>query len=176
MHWCRHVMDQETEKLVSRLDCKNLVAVEISGSRWKNSGFKTYNNYFYPNFDICHISDKHTESADIIFAEQVFEHVRNPWRAAENVYKMLKVGGHFLITTPFFLKVHGAPMDYWRWTKEGLGAMLEDVGFHIESINAWGNRDCVISNFDQWTNYSTGQNLQNEHDFPVVVWALAKKQ
>lgn len=176
MHWCRYVMDQATEKLVSNLDCKNFDAVEISGRRWKKFDFKTYNNYFYPDFDICQISDDHVNSADIVFAEQVFEHVKNPWRAAENIYKMLREDGYFLITTPFFLKVHGAPMDYWRWTKEGLLAMLEDVGFYVENIDAWGNRDCIISNFNQWTDYQEGQNLHNEQDFPVVVWALAKKQ
>jgi SAM-dependent methyltransferase len=175
MHWCRYIMDQETEKLVSNLDYKNFVAVEISGSRWKKFDFKTYTNYFYPDFDVCQVSDEHTDSADIIFAEQVFEHVKNPWKAAENIYKMLKEGGYFLITTPFFLKVHGAPMDYWRWTKEGLCAMLEEVGFKVENINAWGNRDCIVANFDQWTNYSAELNLQNEHDFPVVVWALCRK-
>jgi SAM-dependent methyltransferase len=175
MHWCRYIMDQETDKLVSNLDCGNLAAVEISGSRWKKINFKTYHNYFYPEFDICNISDQHHSSADIVFAEQVFEHVKNPWRAAENIYKMLKKDGYFLITTPFFLKVHGAPMDYWRWTKQGLSAMLEEVGFCMEHVNAWGNRECIVSNFDQWTNYSADLSLQNEQDFPVVVWALARK-
>lgn len=175
MHWCRHIMDQETKKLIFNLDYKNFDAIEISGSSWKKLDFKTYNNYFYPEFDICQISNKYHNSADIIFAEQVFEHVKNPWRAAENIYQMLRDDAYFLITTPFFLKVHGAPMDYWRWTKDGLQAMLEDVGFRVESIDSWGNRDCIISNLDQWTTYTEDQNLQNEKDFPVVVWALAKK-
>jgi SAM-dependent methyltransferase len=175
MHWCRYVMDQETKLLVSNLPYNTFDAVEISGGHWKNFGFKTYDSYRYPSFDICNITSKHIESADIVLVEQVFEHVKNPWRAAENINRILKPNGYLLVTTPFFLKVHGAPVDYWRWTQSGLCVMLEECGFHIETVNSWGNRDCVSANFDQWADYHDGLNLQNEKDFPVVVWALAKK-
>jgi len=176
MHWCRYVMNQETKQLVSNLQYKNFDAVEISGSSWKNFGFKTYNSYHYPSFDVCNITPNHTNSADIVLVEQVFEHVKNPWRAAENINQMLKTDGYLLITTPFFLKVHGAPMDYWRWTEHGLAVMLETCGFYIEKIDSWGNRECVSANLDHWADYQEGLNLQNEKDFPIVVWALARKK
>lgn len=89
--------------------------------------------------------------------------------------KMLRPGGQVLITTPFYLKVHGAPTDYWRWTPSGLSALLEDAEFAITHIDSWGNKDCIVSNIDQWTEYQEGMNLTNNLELPILVWALAKK-
>jgi SAM-dependent methyltransferase len=174
-HWCRKIMDESTLNLVSNLDYQNLDAVEISGKKWLDFKFKTYKNYFYPSFDICNVSSEYQNTADIVLIEQVLEHVKNPWKAIENIKKILRPGGYILVTTPFFLKVHGAPMDYWRWTKDGLSAMLEDSGLIVENAESWGNRDCIISNLSSWPDYQENDNLSNETDFPIVVWALARK-
>lgn len=168
-------MDSATRKILEGLDHQNLDAVEISGRQWKKFPFKSYRNFKYPEFDITNVSADHDDSCDIIIAEQVFEHVRLPFRGCENVCRMLRSGGYFLITTPFFLRVHGAPMDYWRWTPAGLIAMLEDCGFDVLESGSWGNRDCVIANLDRWEDY-TDQSLDDDPDLPMMVWALARKK
>jgi len=114
---------------------------------------------------------------DIIFTEQVFEHLKYPYRAARNVWRMLKPGGLFIITTPFLVKIHGHPLDCTRWTSMGMKYFLEEAGFDPEATitESWGNRDCVVANFDRWITFSPGMSLENEADFPVVVWALARK-
>jgi SAM-dependent methyltransferase len=175
MHWCRKIMDESTKKLISSLPYQHLDAIEISGRSWKKFPFKSYKNLHYPEFDICNMPLSHENTCDIALVEQVFEHVRNPWTAALNINKMLRTNGRVLITTPFFLKVHGAPVDYWRWTIDGLKILLEDSGYIVESIDSWGNRECIISNFDQWSNFNEGMNLNNEPELPIMVWALAKK-
>jgi SAM-dependent methyltransferase len=174
-HWCRVVMNQATQDIVASLPVQDLDALEISGRAWRSVAFKSYTTVSYPKFDICDVDPQYYESADIVIAEQVFEHVKNPWKAMTNVYNMLRPTGYFLITTPFFLRVHGAPMDYWRWTAEGLRVMLEDSGFSVEICKAWGNQDCVVANLSEWKIYEPGLNLDNEPDFPVVCWALARK-
>jgi SAM-dependent methyltransferase len=175
MHWCRKIMDDSTKKLILSLPYHELDAIEISGRSWKKFPFKSYKNLHYPEFDICNITSIHENTCDIILIEQVFEHVRNPWLAANNINKMLKNNGYILVTTPFYLKVHGAPMDYWRWTVNGLKALLEDSGFAIHHAESWGNKDCIISNFESWTEYQEGMDLINNTDLPIMVWALAKK-
>lgn len=175
MHWCRKIMDESTKKLISSLPHRNLDAIEISGRSWKKFPFKSYKNLYYPEFDICNIDSSYENICDIVLVEQVFEHVRNPWAAAKNINRMLRSSGSVLITTPFYLKVHGAPMDYWRWTQNGLTALLEDSGFIINHVDSWGNKDCIISNFDQWTDYQEGMDLTNNSELPIMVWALAKK-
>jgi SAM-dependent methyltransferase len=174
-HWCRIVMNTATQNIISSLDVANLDALEISGQSWKSVAFKTYKTVSYPQFDICNTDAQHNNSADIVLAEQVFEHVRDPFKGVGNVYSILRPGGYFLITTPFFLKVHGAPRDYWRWTSDGLTAMLEDSGFNVEISDSWGNRDCIVENLNEWKIYQDGVNLNNESDFPMLCWALAKK-
>ena len=41
-HWCRVVMDQATRDLVVRVGHTRLDALEISGVRWQDAGFKSY--------------------------------------------------------------------------------------------------------------------------------------
>jgi SAM-dependent methyltransferase len=168
-------MNQKTHDIVSSLNYQYLDALEISGRSWKKFGFKSYKNFYYPEFDICNVSNDHFNSYDIIIAEQVFEHIRNPYAGVKNVHNILKVGGFFLITTPFFLRIHDAPGDYWRWTPDGLSAMLEDNGFEILVSDSWGNKDCIVDNFYEWTNYKEDLNLNNEKDLPMMVWCLGKK-
>jgi SAM-dependent methyltransferase len=131
----------------------------------------------YPEYDVC--DGPLWESAfDLVIAEQVFEHLRWPYRAARNVHQMLRPGGYFLMTTPFLLRVHGSPIDCSRWTELGLRHLLAEGGFDLSRIRteSWGNRECVVANFDRWETYDPREHsLNNEPDFPVVVWALARK-
>lgn len=176
LHWCRVVMEAETEKLVHKLDISHMSVLEISGDKWKKENFGSYRSIFYPELDIC--SDVLEERFDLIIAEQVFEHILWPYRAVKNVYEMLNPGGYFLITTPFLLKVHRSPVDCSRWTDVGIKYLLAEGGFPLENIQAdsWGNKRALIANLDRWTPYRKGRHaLNNEADFPLVVWALAKK-
>ena len=70
--------------------------------------------------------------------------------------------------------VHGFPRDYTRWTADGLQGFLEDCGFDA-NVKAWGNRKVVITNFTRWENLGWHRDLSNDPDFPIVVWAYAKK-
>lgn len=173
-HWCRVVMNRATADFVTHLGPANLDVLEISGASWSGFGFRSYESANYPAFDISR--DRTSRTYDLIIAEQVFEHLRHPARAARNVLGMLRNGGTFLITTPFLIKYHPAPLDLWRWTAEGLAAFLEDAGFEMVEAASWGNRACVAGNFDSWPSYDgAAHSLDNEPDFPIVVWAFARR-
>jgi SAM-dependent methyltransferase len=176
-HWARVVMNHETRKIISSLSPGNLETLEISGSGWgEKMPFRSYKSVHYPDFDICESSLE--ETFDLIIAEQVFEHLLWPYRAGKNVYKMLNPDGHFLVTTPFLIRVHNSPTDCSRWTETGIKFFLAECGFSMERIRAgsWGNRACVRANFSHWASYRRWfHSLKNEPDFPVVVWALAQK-
>ena len=54
------------------------------------------------------------------------------------------------------------------------------VRLRIKNIftNSWGNKKCVISNLrtdDTWSRVWFRRDLKNEKNFPVQVWAIAKK-
>jgi len=176
-HWCRVVMNRETKRMISLLKPKRLKALEISGCDWKPMGFKSYEIAHFPEFDICTMTLK--KRYDLIIAEQIFEHLLTPYKAASNVYNMLENDGYFLITTPFLIKYHGCPDDCTRWTETGLKHFLAEVGFSLEHIEtgSWGNKSCVKGNFRKWTRYRPWlHSLKNEQEFPVSVWALAQKK
>jgi len=91
---------------------------------------------------------------------------------------MLKPGGYFLITTPFFIKIHPHPNDCSRWTETGLKYFLAECGFPVEKIEtgSWGNLECLVSNYNRWTIYKKDiHSLQNDPLVPLVTWALATK-
>jgi SAM-dependent methyltransferase len=176
-HWCRIEMDKATNEIVRKLEFKALKTLEISGDKWRSFGFKSYESVFFPAYDIC--KQPLDRQYDLIIAEQVFEHLLWPYRAGRNVIDMMNPGGYFLITTPFLIKIHNYPIDCSRWTPLGIKYFLAECGFDLESIQvySWGNRKCVTSNFDEWMPYNPKKHtLQNEEDFPLVVWALARKK
>jgi SAM-dependent methyltransferase len=174
--WSRVVMRRESRRLIETLGPSGLSALEISGTFWSNLPFKQYESACYPEFDVC--ADALPRSFDLIIAEQVFEHLLWPYRAATHVFQMLAPGGYFLVSTPFLLRIHNEPIDCTRWTETGLRHLLAESGFPLTDIQtgSWGNRACVKSNFGWWARYNPWiHSLRNEPDFPVHVWALARK-
>ena len=66
-------------------------------------------------------------SFDVVLCTQVLEHVRHPQRALAEIARVLKPGGHLLLTTHGVYPHHPDPGDYWRWTQQGFEAMFEDA-------------------------------------------------
>ena len=80
------------------------------------------------------------DTFDLIIAEQVFEHLLWPYRAARNVHRMLRPGGSFLITTPFLVKIHPVPNDCSRWTETGMKHLLAEAGGRFTNAGAIRSR------------------------------------
>ena len=173
-HWCRFVMNQHTQGIVKGLRPETLSVLEISGLNWRDFGFRHYDAVQYPQFDIC--AQALPRQYDLIVAEQVFEHVRYPARAAANVLRMLREGGMFLITLPFLIQYHPQPLDLWRWTGPGLKCLLEDAGFADVQCFSWGNKECVVANLENWVDYDPQtHSLSNDARYPVVVWGTGRR-
>jgi SAM-dependent methyltransferase len=180
VQWCRVVMNREIEQFIGSLDCSHIDALEISGTGSQGRyNFRSYQTAEYPDYDVCK-GPLAPERFDLVIAEQVFEHVLRPDLAAANVYRMLRPGGVFVISTPFLLKIHGHPWDLHRWTEHGMRQLLETAGFLVAQTGCWGNRECLFADMTPgmgWTPYDAAQHsLDNEPQFPIVVWAFAKKR
>lgn len=176
--WTRKVSDEQVRRLVKTLKPSGISALEISGTTWQSFGFRAYRSVEYPDFDISR--DVLTGSFDLIIAEHIFEHLLRPYNAGQNVLKMLRPGGHFLVVTPFIYKVHLDPFDCTRWTETGIKYFLAECGFPLELITtgSWGNYKCIKATFRQeyrlFNRYI--HTLKNEPDLPIVVWAFAQKR
>lgn len=70
-------------------------------------------------------------SFDAVFSSQAFEHVRDIDHVNAEVFRVLKPGGLFVLSIPFYHNEHGVPEDYRRWTRYGLA---EDYRSHYEIV------------------------------------------
>ncbi len=117
------------------------------------SGGRRYKNFFdfekYIALDIDSKSNPdiigsveriplHDNSVDSIISTQVLEHVSNPRKAVEEFHRVLKRGGHCLVTAPQSSELHEEPNDYFRFTKFGLEKLFEKSGFETVLIDRCG--------------------------------------
>lgn len=64
---------------------------------------------------------------DACFSSNVFEHLNEPWRAAEECVRVTKSGGLILLFTVFAWKYHDRP-DYYRYSTDGIKYLFERTG------------------------------------------------
>jgi SAM-dependent methyltransferase len=178
-HWQRAALNQAVDTYIALLDPTRSAAVEISGETHAGKPWKEYASLMYPDFDVCAPLDD-PRRYDVVICEQVLEHVPDPWAAASNLRAMCAPGGHVIVSTPFLVRVHELALfamgDYWRFTPRGLRTLLEGAGLEVETVESWGNRACVIGNFDRWAARRPWHSMRNEPDFPVQVWAFARNR
>jgi SAM-dependent methyltransferase len=177
-HWQRLVLNGSVDDYLSSLGPSGLTAAEISGDAHAGRPWSEYTTLAYPEFDLCApLDDRGTY--DVVICEQVLEHVVDPLAAAANLRELCRPGGHVIVSTPFLIKIHELGLagieDYWRFTPRGMRLLLERSGLDVERVESWGNRECVIANFNRWPRRRRWQSLRNEAEFPVQIWAFARR-
>ena len=89
----------------------------------------TYSNIDSSNKEFLNIDLQKDNSFDIRYdfavIFNVLEHVLNPNLAIKNLSKILKKNGKIIGSTPFIFRIHGAPKDYSRFTKDHLIELLK---------------------------------------------------
>lgn len=175
-HITRTVAYRAVDARLDALGCETLDALEIAaGWKWRQRRWGSYTEMNWPDHDIC--EDRLDRQFDVIIADNVWEHLLHPWRATQNVLAMLRPGGLFVNITPFMIRHHPIPTDCTRWTELGMRHFLADCGFDAEGIEtgSWGNASAVKANLHRWARTGWRRNLPNHPDFPVTVWAFARK-
>lgn len=93
---------------------------------------------------IDHVEDAHAmsfadNSFDTVVSNQMIEHVFRPWEVAREMIRVVKPGGHVVITAPFTAGEHRDPNDLFRYTAQGLSSLFEgDDTEVIECIKCGG--------------------------------------
>lgn len=82
-------------------------------------------------FDGIHIPFEN-DSIDLIFCNQVFEHVRRPAALLEEVRRVLRNGGFFIGSTSQLEPYHS--MSLWNYTPYGFGLLLEEAGLQLREF------------------------------------------
>ena len=93
----------------------------------------------YPTIvgDICNCPEIESNQFDIVFSHSVFEHLNEPWNAAKECYRLTKKGGLLLHIAPFAWRYHPCPVDYFRFSSQGL-----------ELFNSAGDVKTLVSGYN----------------------------
>jgi len=73
-------------------------------------------------------------STDLLLCTQVLEHCSEPWKAAPELFRVLKPGGVLVASVPHVWFYHPHPDDNWRFTPEGISRLLDSAGFETKKI------------------------------------------
>jgi SAM-dependent methyltransferase len=165
-------MNEAVRDFIRDLGPAQLRAIEVSGRWFRDIGWLSYRSTEYPQFDLVKAGDDFDGwgQADLVLCEQVLEHVCDPIKAMRNLTRLARPGGTVIVSTPFLVRIHAAPDDYWRFTPRGLALLMRHAGLETITVESWGNRRCVKSNFRRWTPARPWRSNRNEPDFPIQVW------
>ncbi len=97
--------------------------------------------------------------ADGVICKAVLEHVEDPTRVVEEIYRILKTGGKCFIYVPFLHVYHGlrGGKDFWRFSEDGIRYLLKRFK-KIEICPVRGHLE-TIANF-----------LPHQNKFPVNIF------
>jgi SAM-dependent methyltransferase len=94
-----------------------------------------------------------SESFDTVMCTQVLEHVKEPSAILGEINRVLKSGGHLILTAPFSEPKHDEPYDYYRYTDHGLRYLSEKNGLSVVSIkNHHGNLAMIGQHLSSFAN------------------------
>lgn len=154
---CQQLMRDFVEKYLSPLrELKHPLTVIDIGSYNVNGTFKSQfneENWKYIGIDIRKgenvdivLEDPYkypfdNSSIDVIISGNTFEHIEYPWKAFEEINRVIKPGGLICIIVPSFGGKH-EEFDAWRILPDGM-----------ESLCKWSNLSVIetfISQRDTW--------------------------
>ena len=90
--------------------------------------------------DICdeNFEKKINYEPSLVCCFEVLEHTRNPSKAIQNIYNILKKDDFFLVSVPFNFRLHDEPNDFFRFTPYGLKMLFSDFAeVEIKKRNGW---------------------------------------
>lgn len=137
----------------------------------------------FPKVDV-HRTPFQAESFDVVFADQVIEHVAFPHLALLEIRRILKHTGIAVITTVAYNPIHPAPSDFWRFTVNGLLALSTPFS-QVVHCGSWGNADAISARAKLKMGSSAETKLyerkfselakRNELNNPFATWIVLQK-
>jgi SAM-dependent methyltransferase len=136
----------------------------------------------YPKID-CQSLPMPDDSFDLVYSNQVLEHIPRPWLAASEIVRVLRPSGFGIHTTCTFNPRHGPPQfeDYYRFLPAGLSQLF--TGVKIHELGEWGNAHAIRHNvsIDDGHGKLGGRRFdrsigsRSDGLYPWVVWIIFEK-
>ena len=130
-------MSSDAHLILETIPSGTGVVLDLGGSKGMLRQSLQERGYHYINLDIrCFengepslIGDAHRlpfkdAAVDMVVSKDTLEHFLEPWIVVKEVYRVLRVGGQFIIWVPFMHPFHGD--DVYRYSPLGLRHLLRD--------------------------------------------------
>lgn len=142
--------DKWPQFLSDHFNKKGLRILEIGSRVVTGSNFSTYfpdADYvgfdIYPGNNVDIVGDAHKLSSyfpegqkfDLIYSSAVFEHLAMPWIAANEIIKLLNIGGYVFIETHYSFSAHERPWHFFQFSEQALKVLFSPA-HGIECIEA----------------------------------------
>jgi SAM-dependent methyltransferase len=119
-----------TKPYASVLKCTEHCGIELQHSpNPKSRVDRFYDGLTFPYGD---------QEFDSVLCTEVIEHCEDPQKIMGEIHRVLKPGGHALITAPMTLHHHETPWDLRRFTLFGMKKIAEDAGLTVQWIHPRG--------------------------------------
>jgi SAM-dependent methyltransferase len=147
------------EKQVKRLDEKSTVLDVGAGhgdfqALLKHMRYVAVDVYPYPEINVvCDFTScmpLKKQSVDVAVLMNLCEHVYHPQTLLSKIRDALKPHGMMILTIPFMLKIHQAPLDFARYTHYALERMATEVGFQVEVIEGFYDSAGMIAETERY--------------------------
>jgi SAM-dependent methyltransferase len=79
------------------------------------------------------------ESVGTVLCFDTLEHVEDPRKAINEIYRILKPGGILAISSVMYCPIHDYPSDYWRFTPEAFKSIMKP--FKTTFVGALGKKE-----------------------------------
>ena len=88
-------------------------------------------------------------SVDAIVCESLLEHVPNPQKIVDEMYRVLRPGGAMYIVIPFVYPFHACPNDFYRWSSTGFRELLKAADIEAIGVRS-GATSGLVGQLGTW--------------------------
>ena len=111
-------------------------------------------------------------SIDCVVFTQVLEHIDEPFRALDEIKRVLKKEGILILSVPFIYQAHAIPYDYFRFSEYALKKIMRKYNFEIIELHYqgyFGTTIISIINGFIWTLASKNKTIRNFILLPILM-------
>jgi SAM-dependent methyltransferase len=80
------------------------------------------------------------DSFDSVLITDVIAHIFKPENLVNDISRVLKPGGHLVLTSPFFYWISEPPYEFYRYTEFALRRFCEEANLEVIHLEAYGGR------------------------------------
>ena len=162
--WIRHWIYQYAWEELSKLDWQgeyyNIAEMGIGGNLTsatiqmlqklipQNRIHFMVSDLYTTGDDVQNMSGIAANSCDIMILDEVLEHVERPWKAAEEIYRVVNTGGLAIIYAPFMYPLHYCPIDVWRYAPHAYKVLFPESQWRHIAMRTWGGKDVIRAYLD----------------------------